>query len=46
MRFPRTTAALAAALLLGSLAGCADYTTTGVPDGEERGERGGGRHGG
>ncbi len=34
MRFLRTTAALAAALLLGSLAGCADYTTTGLPDGE------------
>ena len=34
MRFHRTTAALAAALLLGSLAGCADYTTTGLPDGE------------
>jgi len=35
MRLQRTTAALAALLLVGSLGACADYTTTGVPSGEE-----------
>ena len=31
MRLMRTTVTLAGVLLLGSLAGCAEYTTTGVP---------------
>jgi heat shock protein HslJ len=35
MRLHRTTAALAALLMVGSLGACADYTTTGVPSGEE-----------
>jgi heat shock protein HslJ len=35
MRLHRTTAALAALLMVGSLGACADYTTTGVPSEEE-----------
>jgi heat shock protein HslJ len=35
MRLHRTTTALAALLMVGSLGACADYTTTGVPSGEE-----------
>lgn len=34
MRFIRTASALAAALLVGSMGGCAQYTTTGLPEGE------------
>jgi heat shock protein HslJ len=35
MRLHRTTTALAALLMVGSLGACADYTTTGVPSGDE-----------
>lgn len=35
MRVHRTTAALAALLMVGSLGACAEYTTTGVPANEE-----------
>jgi len=35
MRLHRTTTALAALLMVGSLGACAEYTTTGVPSGEE-----------
>jgi heat shock protein HslJ len=35
MRLHRTTTALAALVMVGSLGACADYTTTGVPSGEE-----------
>jgi len=35
MRLKRTTVSLAALLTVAWLAGCADYTTTGVPSGEE-----------
>ena len=35
MRLRRTTTALAALLMAGSLGACADYTTTGVPSEEE-----------
>ena len=35
MRLHRTTTALAALLMVGSLGACADYTTTGVPSGAE-----------
>ena len=35
MRLHRTTTALAALLMVGSLGACADYTTTGVPSGEK-----------
>jgi heat shock protein HslJ len=35
MRLHRTTTALAALLMVGSLGACADYTTTGVPSEEE-----------
>ena len=35
MRLHRTTAALAALLMVGSLGACAEYTTTGVPADEE-----------
>lgn len=35
MRLRRTTTALAALLMVGSLGACADYTTTGVPSEEE-----------
>ena len=38
MRLHRTTTALAALLVLGSLGACADYTTTGVPSDEETAE--------
>ena len=35
MRLHRTTTALAALLMVGSLGACAEYTTTGVPSDEE-----------
>jgi len=37
MRIHRMTAAVAAVLLVGSMGGCAELTTTGVPEGEEAG---------
>ena len=39
MRLHRTTTALAALLMVGSLGACAEYTTTGVPSGEEAATR-------
>ena len=38
MRLHRTTTALAALLVVGSLGACADYTTTGVPSDEDAAE--------